>query len=178
MAKKRIEPRPGDAAGVGPYAREVEHLVPLSEMRGWDVLDGEADIRSWEVRTVSGRVLGTVRELLVDEKAGEVVMIDLDLAGSPDHAYVPLRVVEIDRTRRVVRADSGDIEAVGASSRAMRRADATLPERGTVRYADSASERVVERRPMVEETVVRRRDAAEVGDGNDPLHPEDADRRT
>jgi hypothetical protein len=178
MGKKKIEPRPGDAAGIGPYAREVEHLVPLSEMRGWDVLDGEADIRSWQVCTVSGRVLGTVRELLVDEKAGEVVMIDLDLAGSPAHAYVPLRVVEIDRTRRVVRADSGDIEPAGADRHAAPRGEAPRPDRGTVRYADSASERVVDRRPIIEETVVRRRDAADVRDGGDPLHPDDADRRT
>jgi len=177
MPKKRIDARPGDAAGVGPYARQVEDLVPLSEMRGWNVLDGEADIRSWEVRTVSGRVLGTVRELLVDPKAGEVIMIDLDLAGSPDHAYVPLRVVEIDRTRRVVRADSGDIETVGADSRFPGRADRTLAERGSVRYADSTPERVIERRPIVEETVVRRRDASDVRDVTDPLHPDDVNRR-
>lgn len=177
MAKKRIDSRPSDAAGVGPYAREVEHLVPLSDMRGWNVLDGEADIRSWEVRTVSGRVLGTVRELLVDAKAGEVVMIDLDLAGSPEHAYVPLRVVEIDRTRRVVRADSGDIEAAGMETGTTRRSSMPLPDRGTVRYADSGTERVVERRPIVEETVVRRRDASSVRDVSEPLHPDDIDRR-
>src|SRR5688572_17781918 len=111
MAKKKIVSRGADAAGVGPYAGKIEDLVPLSGMRGWNVVDGEADIRSWEVRTVSGRVLGSVRELLVDPKAGEVVLLDVDLAGSPEHAYVPLRVVEIDRARRVVRADSGDLTA-------------------------------------------------------------------
>lgn len=161
MAKKKpVEARPGDAAGVGPYARQREHLVALSDMRGWNVIDGEADIRSWEVQTVSGRVLGTVRELLVDPGAGEVVLIDMDLAGSPDHAYVPLRTVEIDRARRVVRADSGDIEIAGSprdGQVANRPAD--LADRGSVRYAGSSSERVIERRPIVEETVVRRREA-------------------
>lgn len=160
MSKARKEQRQrGDAAGIGPYARERERLVPLGGMRGWNVVDGEADIRSWEVRTVSGKVLGSVRELLVDADAGEVVMLDVDLAGSDRHAYLPLRVVEIDRTRRLVRADSSDLE-----EHAMQ-ADSVAPpierERSPreVKYADSTVERVVERRPIVEETVVRRREA-------------------
>lgn len=157
MTRKKIEARPGDAAGVGPYAREREDLVPMSSMRGWNVTDGEVDIRSWEVRTVSGRVLGSVRELLVDPKAGEVVMIDIDLAGSPDHAYVPLRVVEIDRSHRVVRADSADIQALADRGEGVVPVN-DLAERGTVRYADGSSERVIDRRPVVEETVVRRRE--------------------
>ena len=162
MTKKRIEARPSDAAGIGPYARQREHLVPLGDMRGWNVIDGEADIRSWEVRTVSGRVLGTVRELLVDPRAGEVVLIDLDLAGSPDHAYVPLRTVEIDRTRRVVRADSGDLEVAGSTRESLvANRPVDLADRGSVRYAGSSAERVIERRPIVEETVVRRRDVEE-----------------
>lgn len=156
---KKILRKAGDAAGVGPYARERERLVRLSDMRGWNVIDGETDIRSWEVKTLSGRLLGTVRELLVDAKAGEVVMIDVDLSGSSRHAYVPLRVVEIDRARRVVRADSGDLETVdgeSATDRARLSAE-ELSRVREVRYADSTGERVVERRPIVEEMVVRRR---------------------
>src|SRR5882762_2686726 len=61
MAKQ--DPRSArDAAGIGPYARERERLVPLGKMKGWNVTDGEADIRSWEVKTLSGKVLGNVRE--------------------------------------------------------------------------------------------------------------------
>jgi len=158
MANKKNAARPADAAGVGPYASELGNLVPLSGMRGWNVVDGEVDIRSWEVRTVSGRVIGSVVELLVDPKAGEVVMLDVDLAGTPAHAYVPLRVVEIDRAKRVVRADSADLVSSDASFDGAR-AEGELADGGTVRYADGATERVIERRPMVEETVVRRRDA-------------------
>ena len=66
MAKQDDPRRARDAAGIGPYARERERLVPLSQMGGWNVIDGEPDIRSWEVKTLSGRVLGHVRELLVD----------------------------------------------------------------------------------------------------------------
>jgi PRC-barrel domain len=158
MAKK--EPRRSkDGAGIGPYAREREHLVPLSKMRGWNVKNGEADITNWEVRTVSGTVLGQVRELLVDSDAGEVVMIDVDLAGSDRHAYVPLRVVEIDRARRVVRADSSDLEEHDTVDNSRLTAEELSNVRRDVHYADSSTERVVARRPIVEETVVRRRNA-------------------
>lgn len=163
MAKKQHRPGAKDAAGIGPYARERERLVPMSRLKGWNVQKGEADIRSWEVRTVSGRVLGHVRELLVDPDAGEVVMIDVDLAGTDRHASIPLRVVELDRARRVVRADSSDLQAndfhdVESHDRDV---EASRLDARDVRYADSSSERVVERRPIVEETVVRRRDAGD-----------------
>jgi len=158
MAKH--EPRRArDAAGVGPYAREIGRLVRMSDLRGWNVVDGEADIRSWEVKTISGKTLGTVRDLLVDAKAGEVVMIDVDVAGSDRHAYVPLRVVEIDRGRRVVRADSADLMEDDEIGSARLSDDDLRNVRHDVRYADSSAERVVERRPVVEETVVRRREA-------------------
>src|SRR4051812_6972280 len=153
MAKQ--EPRrTRDAAGIGPYARERERLVPLSQMHGWNVVGGEADIRSWEVKTLSGKVLGNVRELLVDAGAGEVVMLDVDLTGSSRHAYVPIRVVEIDRARRVVRADSGDLEEHDGTSDRTRLSSDELSRVRDVRYADATGERVVERRPVVEETVV------------------------
>jgi hypothetical protein len=129
-------------------------------MGGWNVADGEPDIRSWEVKTLSGRVLGSVRELLVDPKAGEVVMIDVDLVGTDHHAYVPIRVVQIDRTKRVVLADSGDLEEHELSGDNIRLSTRELTKvRRDVRYADKSGERVVERRPMVEEKVVRRRNA-------------------
>lgn len=153
MAK--LDPR-RDAAGVGPYARERERLVPLSTLSGWDVTGDGADIRSWEVKTLSGKLLGHVREMLVDPVAKEVVMIDVDLTGTDRHAYLPLRVAEIDRTNRVVRADSGDMEEHTAGSH-----EATRPIERIDDAGSGASERIIERRPMVEETVVRRRDAAE-----------------
>ena len=163
MAKKQHRPGAKDAAGIGPYARERERLVPMSRLKGWNVQKGEADIRSWEVRTVSGRVLGHVRELLVDPNAGEVVMIDVDLAGTDRHASIPLRVVELDRARRVVRADSSDLQAsdIHDAESHDRDDEASRLDARDVRYADSSSERVVERRPIVEETVVRRRDAGD-----------------
>lgn len=158
MAKKHHRRASLDAAGTGPYARERERLIPLSEMRGWNVEDGEADIRQWEVRTLAGRILGHVRELYVDAKAGEVVIIDVDVAGSDRRAYVPLRMVEIDRGKRVVRADSGDLEQhEQTDGTRLSKEELSRVRQRDVRYAGVPTERVVERRPVVEESVVRRR---------------------
>jgi sporulation protein YlmC with PRC-barrel domain len=142
-----------DIAGVGPYARERETLVPMSTI-SWTVSDGEPDIRGWDVCTVSGKQLGAVSDLLVDEAAHEVVMLDVDLPGTDRHTFVPIRVVQIDRARRVVVMDSADLPASGIA-RIERAPDDRRNEVGTVRYADT--DRPVERRPVSEEA---RRDAA------------------
>jgi len=173
--------RQRDAAGIGPYARDAERLVPLSELGSWDVAEGEPDIRVWEVRTIGGRELGKVKELLVDPDANEVVMLDVDLTGSDRRAQVPLRIVEIDRARRLVRMDSADLtpaeqEAVAESAdRDQPVGDRTARERtwadkGRVRYAaPTDEEKVIERHPIVEEVVVRRRvvDESEVDAAKD-----------
>lgn len=107
-----------DAAGVGPYARDAERLVPLGDLDGWDIVEGEPDIRGWDVRTVSGREIGSIKELLIDQDAREVVMLDVDLAGSDEHALVPIRVAEVDRDRRIVRVDSADLRRTSAEAAA------------------------------------------------------------
>lgn len=111
-----------DAAGVGPYATERESLVSLSSLDSWKVAEGDPDIRGWEVRTVSGRQLGVVSDLLIDSDAGEVVMLDIDLPGTDRHTFVPIRVVQIDRVRRIALMDSADFPE----------SDLTRTERATV----------------------------------------------
>ena len=151
-----------DAAGVGPYARDAERLVRLTDMDGWNVAEGEPDIRSWEVRTVGGRELGKVKDLLIDPDAGEVVMMDVAVTGSDRRALVPLRAIEIDRRARVVRMDSSDLTAgeQATTPESTTSVERRWAESGRVRYRGGAEdERVVERRPIVEEVVVRRRAA-------------------
>jgi hypothetical protein len=143
-----------DAAGVGPYARERERLVSMSSLESWEMSDGEPDIRGWEVRTVSGRQLGSVTDLLVDKEEGEVVLLDIDLPGTDQHTFVPIRVVALDRPGRLILMDSADLPATGLA-----RSDlGTVPAHDvvvrTVRYP------VVERE--VEVTPQELADAAEV----------------
>ncbi len=170
-----------DEAGVGPYARDASRLSRLSELDDWGIAEDEPDIRGWEVRTVSGRELGEVKDLLVDVEAGEVVMLDVEIRGGDRRALVPIRVVALDRGSRVVRMDSADLETrrlestdrevpvPGAMEPAEveRRAEAVsgdtaeqdrLRERKReARYGDR-HEVIVERRPVViEETIKRRR---------------------
>jgi hypothetical protein len=145
-----------DAAGVGPYAQEREKLLPLSTLDSWTVSDGEPDIRGWEITTVNNRQLGTVEDLLVDTDAGEVVLIDVDLPGSDRHTYVPIRVVQIDRARRVVLMDSADlpeaaVQRVGEVAAPGRRSTDGL-HAGTVRYPRSDREVVIER-PVIADDV-------------------------
>jgi hypothetical protein len=157
-----------DAAGVGPYAKDRERLVALSSLGNWHVAKGEPDIRGWEVRTVSGRQLGNVRDLLIDREAGEAVMLDIDLPGTDRHAVVPIRVVQIDRAARVVLMDSAELDTLDAS--------AGLADQSNIaseaRTVPPTSEVVVDRRPVVEETVVRRREAVRPDDSLDE-HPID-----
>lgn len=152
-----------DAAGVGPYAREREGLVPLSTLKNWDISRGDADVRGWDVRTVSGRQLGTVRDLLVDKDQHEVAMLDIDVPGENRHAFVPIRNVQVDRVARVILMDSSDFDAAaaGVSEAAVETAREREISDETRRPREGpAEETVVDRRPVVEETVVRRYDAA------------------
>jgi hypothetical protein len=145
MLMERNDREGRDSAGIGPYARERERLTPLSTLESWTVSDGEPDIRDWEVRTVSGRQLGTVADLLIDREAGEVVLVDVDLPGSDRHTFVPIRVVQLDRARRVVLMDSADLPESD-----LERADGTMGLRavnapGSVGYAQRDREIAADR---------------------------------
>jgi hypothetical protein len=177
-----------DAAGVGPYPKERDRLVAMSSLDNWHVSKGEPDIRGWEVRTVSGRQLGVVRDLLIDREAGEAVMLDVDLPGSLRNALVPIRVAQIDRAARVILMDSADLGVVDETAPVVDVADArqdvAIRRDVEVRreVMPPATEIVVDRRPIVEETVVRRRDADGMALADAPLDDEalrarDAERR-
>jgi hypothetical protein len=142
-----------DAAGVGPYARERESLTPLSTLE-WKVSDGEPDIRGWEIRTVSGRQLGSVADLLVDENAGEVVLLDIDLPGTDRHTFVPIRVAQIDRARRIVLMDSADLPDSDLSrvetTRSAGRRQSDAADGGVVRYPRTDRQVLADRAPLAD----------------------------
>lgn len=91
-----------DEAGVGPNPREARRLIPLKELKDYKVMDGEPDIRGWNVYTATGRELGDIEDLLVDTEMGEVVMVDIDLKRDDRHTLAPLRAAWIDREHRRV----------------------------------------------------------------------------
>jgi hypothetical protein len=145
----------------------------MKDMRDFKIATGEPDIRGWEVRTLSGAEVGEVDDLLIDSHRGEVVMIDIDLKGSDQHVNVPIRGVQLDRSRNCVIVDSGDIRAAQNSigygdseltdaaplvDSPRAGADAREIDARPVDLRDTEAEEVViNRRPIVEEVVVRRR---------------------
>ncbi|NUO39681.1 MAG: hypothetical protein HOQ31_13885, partial [Gemmatimonadaceae bacterium] len=98
-----------DQAGIGPHAAAAVDLVPLRKLEGVRVVEGDADVRGWDVCTINGAKVGTVDDLLVDRARGEVVMLDVGLVGSSRHTLAPIRSAQIDRARRIVLIDSADL---------------------------------------------------------------------
>ena len=174
-----------DQAGVGPDPSYTGELVSLDDLHDFKVADGEPDVRGWEVCTLAGTEIGEVDDLLVDPRRGEIVMLDVDIKNSDRHAEVPLRAVQIDRSRKLVIVDSGEVdgyvpanrrERLGAEDRDRLR-DTYRDTRREVRYdlrdrdvrdteeiVDGVSETVVDRKPVVMEEVVVRRRAVESDD--------------
>jgi hypothetical protein len=189
MANKREARR--DRAGLGPDPAESRRrLVSIDAIDGFKIARGEPDVRGWGVRTLSDRELGEVQDLLIDPDRNEVVMLEVALHGNDIRAEVPVRSVQLDRDRKVVIVDSGDLDEATTHRSVARagdtagedlrhrhpedseREDARRAEAGAVAAGETArdaevrrspeegadvEERVVERRPFIEEVVVRRR---------------------
>ena len=171
-----------DAAGVGPDPADARRrLVPIEDLKGYTLAAGEPDIRGWDVRTLGGRDLGEVEDLLVDPDRGEVVMLEVDMRGEAGnhHAEVAIRSVQLDRTIAACWWTVRDLVSQN-DVRARDRVDPAERERlvdrpvdanrdmrfgafddargeNVIRREDGSEEVVVERRPVVEEVVVRRR---------------------
>jgi hypothetical protein len=147
-----------DAAGVGPYSREPESLIALSTLGSWRVSEGEPDIRGWDVRTVSGRQLGAVHDLLVDPSAAEVVLVDVDVPGTDRHTFVPIRIVQIDRAKRLVLMDSADLPESDLTQTDRAVTIRSTSEVGTVRYPPTDRE-VIRDRPSIADEATPAADA-------------------
>jgi PRC-barrel domain len=155
-----------DTAGIGPDPMLTGQLRRMSDERDFKIASGEPDIRGWEVRTLAGAEVGKVDDLLIDVHRGEVVMIDIDLVDSDANISLPIRGVQVDRARKCVVVDSGDIrsarEALSDTMVGDKMVDAQ-PLMSDVRSADAT---LPDDRTVVEEVVVRRRvvDPGEVTD--------------
>jgi sporulation protein YlmC with PRC-barrel domain len=100
-----------DEAGVGPDPKQARHLTPLKELTRYKIAKDNADIRGWDVYTSNGRRVGSVDDLLVDTTIGEVVMLDIDLAGSDRHTLAPMRAAWVDRDHDRVILDGAQLSA-------------------------------------------------------------------
>lgn len=175
-----------DQAGIGPDPENARRhgLVSMHELDGYTIADGEPDIRGWDVRTLNGREIGEIEDLLIDTERGEVVMVEVGLREGGVRAEVPIRSVQLDRDNKSVIVDSGDIDARHDQRprdrmQAVERHDEVRDARGdaparsdaprAVTYGtrereadramidDDTEEVVIERRPVIEEVVVRRK---------------------
>lgn len=146
-----------DVVSSEPFAREREGLVPMSSLESWTVSGDDPDIRGWDVRTVAGRQLGTVSDLLIDAQAGEVVLIDVDLPETDRHTFVPIRLVRIERARHVVMMDSADLPSANVARTRRALSEGRQSNGGTVRYPHPDREVTAERPRLVDSADVEGR---------------------
>ena len=103
-----------DSAGIGPEPRRTG-LHKLSGLKKFRVSKGEPDIRGWEVRTLNGRDVGEVDDLLVDPESGEVVFMIVAMNNSDRQIELAIRSAQLDRDKKHVIVDSGDVDAHGSA---------------------------------------------------------------
>jgi uncharacterized protein (TIGR02271 family) len=87
---------------------EMDRVVPLDELSGYEVADDDPDVRGWQVLSGDGQEIGEVDQLLVDTEALKVRYLDVDLddalAGGR-HALVPIGYARLDPPLRRVFVD-------------------------------------------------------------------------
>jgi uncharacterized protein (TIGR02271 family) len=86
-------------------SQPMDRVVPLNQLPGYKVADGEPDIRGWEVVASDGHRLGKVEELLVDTQANKVRYVDVDVDGDNRHVTVPIGYARLEETRHQVLMD-------------------------------------------------------------------------
>jgi PRC-barrel domain len=82
------------------------HLVALDES-GFEIIDGETDIRNWSVVASENQLVGRVSELLFDETSHRVIYMVVDINGKPLNlisrsVIVPIGLADIDRKENLV----------------------------------------------------------------------------
>jgi len=82
---------------------------PLQELSssGFEMANGEPDIRGWKVLSGVNQHIGKVKELLFDVNAQKIRYLILDLDGKPlnllsRNVIIPIGLAELDQTENVV----------------------------------------------------------------------------
>jgi hypothetical protein len=82
------------------------HLVAFDES-GFEMVDGEPDIRNWSVVASENQLVGRVSELIFDKVSHRVLYLVVDINGKPlnlisRRVIVPIGLAEIDRRENLV----------------------------------------------------------------------------
>jgi hypothetical protein len=82
------------------------HLIALHES-GFEIVDGEPDIRNWSVVASENQLVGRVSEMIFDESSRRVRYMIVDINGKPLNlisrsVFVPIGLAEIDRKENLV----------------------------------------------------------------------------
>jgi sporulation protein YlmC with PRC-barrel domain len=83
-----------------------DHLIALQDS-GFEIIDGETDIRNWSVVASENQLVGRVSELIFDQKTHRVVYLVVDINGKPLNlisrsVIVPIGLAEIDQKENLV----------------------------------------------------------------------------
>ena len=111
--------------GAPPDTRAGPQLLRLSELAGFELAEGEPDVRGWRLRTRDSIVPGEVTELVADPEALQVRYAVVRLKDDRE-VLVPIGYLELDTANEVVRAPSllaDDVRALPGQSGSITRAD-------------------------------------------------------
>jgi uncharacterized protein (TIGR02271 family) len=90
----------------------ADRIVPLDELKDFQVAEGDPDVRGWEVLSADGRKIGEVDNLLVDRMAMKVRYLDVDIDdehltdGVDRHILVPIGHARLDEDSDHIFVDS------------------------------------------------------------------------
>jgi uncharacterized protein (TIGR02271 family) len=101
--------KPGDDMANEP----MDRVVPMNQLSGYTVADGEPDIRGWDVVASDGRRLGRVDDLLVDTTANKVRYVDVE-GGPQGHVTIPIGYARLERDSKQVLVDRLSDDQFGA----------------------------------------------------------------
>jgi uncharacterized protein (TIGR02271 family) len=91
----------------------MDRVVPMNQLSGYKVADGEPDIRGWDVMASDGRRLGRVDDLLVDTQANKVRYVDVE-GGPQGHVTIPIGYARLERDSKQVLVDRLSDDQFGA----------------------------------------------------------------
>jgi sporulation protein YlmC with PRC-barrel domain len=82
------------------------HLIALHDS-GFEIVDGEPDIRNWSVVASENQLVGRVSEMIFDESSRRVRYLVVDINGKPLNlisrsVIVPIGLAEIDKKENLV----------------------------------------------------------------------------